>query len=163
MTWEKHILVVANVTATSAELVHAMKARADAANVQFTLLVPATPFGGGRTAAHARLKEACEQLRVEGLRVDGLVGHSDPSVAVMEAWDPKSHDEIIVATLPMRFSKWLHAGLPERISKLTGARVTHVICRPHAELEVAPAPPHESSPLGPLDAFGWGSHHTEGG
>jgi hypothetical protein len=100
MTWDKHILVVANVTATSPELVQRLKA---------------------------------------------------------------SHDEIIVATLPMRFSKWLHAGLPERISRLTGAPVSHVISQPHPDLEVVPAPPHQSSPLGPLDAFGWGAGHIEGG
>ena len=51
-------------------------------------------------------------------------------VAVTDAWDPKRHDEIIVSTLPMRFSKWMHAGLPERISRLTGAPVTHVVAEP---------------------------------
>lgn len=163
MTWEKHILVVANVTATSRELVQALKRRAERETVQFTLVVPATPFGGGRAIATERLEEACKQLRAEGLQVDGVVGHSDPCVAVMEVWDPKRHDEIIVATLPMRFSKWLHAGLPERISKLTAAPVRHVISQPHPELEVVPAPSHASSPLGPLDAFGWGAHRTEGG
>jgi GABA permease len=162
MTWEKHVLVVANVTVTSRELVQALKATAAQQAVKFTLVVPATPFGGGRAAATKRLKEACEQLGQEGLHVDGLVGHSDPCVAVMEVWDPKSHDEIIVATLPMRFSKWLRAGLPERISRLTGAPVRHVISQPHPELEVVPAPSHQSSPLGPLDAFGWGAHHSEG-
>jgi hypothetical protein len=163
MTWERHVLVVANVTATSRELVQALKASAARQTARFTLLVPATPFGGGRTAATKRLEEACEQLRQEGLHVDGVVGHSDPCVAVTEVWDPKRYDEIVVATLPMRFSKWLHAGLPERIARLTGAPVKHVISQPHPELEVVPAPPHQSSPLGPLDAFGWGAGHIEGG
>jgi hypothetical protein len=163
MTWEKHILVVANVTATSQELVQALKARAAREPVRFTLLVPATPFGGGRAAAHDKLEEACEQLRREGLKLDGLVGNSDACVAVMETWDPKRHDEIILATLPMRFSKWLHAGLPERISRLTGASVTHVISQPHPDLEVVPAPPLEGSVLGPLAGLGWGAGHIEGG
>lgn len=161
MTWEKHILVVANVTATSSELVQELKAEAARGPVQFTLLVPATHFSGGRAAAQENLMRACEQLRQEGIQIDGLVGDSDPFVAVSETWDPRRHDEIIVATLPMRFSKWLHAGLPERISRLTGARVRHVISQPHPELEIVPAPPHEPSRMGPLDAFGWGHH--EGG
>jgi GABA permease len=163
MTWKKHILVVANVTATSSELVEALKAIAAQDPVQFTLVVPATPFGGGRSAAKEKLEQACEELRQEGLHIDGLVGDSDPCVAVTETWDPKRHDEIIVATLPMHLSKWLHAGLPERIGRLTGAPVTHVIAQPHAELEVAPAPPHERAAMGPLSVLGWGARHSEGG
>ena len=161
MTWEKHILVVANVTATSSELVQALKAIAERETVQFTLVVPATPFGGGRSAATEKLQQACQQLRGEGLEIDGLVGDSDPCVAVTETWDPKFHDEIILATLPMRISKWLHAGLPERVSRLTGARVTHVVCEPHPELEVVPAPPHERAAMGPLSVLGWGARHPE--
>jgi GABA permease len=163
MTWQKHILVVANITATSSELVEALKAISAQDTVRFTLVVPATPFRGGRAAAKGNLEQACERLRQEGLRVDGLVGDSDPCVAVTETWDPQRHDEIIVATLPMRFSKWLHAGLPERIGRLTGAPVTHVIAQPRAELEVAPAPPHERAAMGPLTVLGWGARHTEGG
>ena len=163
MTWEKHILVIANVTATSGELVQALKDEAGRQPVQFTLLVPASPFGGGRAAALENLEQACKQLREQGLQVDGVVGDSDPCVAVTETWDPKQHDAIILATLPMRFSKWLHAGLPERISRLTGAPVTHVIAQPHTEPEIAPAPAHERAALGPLAVLGWGARHTEGG
>jgi hypothetical protein len=82
---------------------------------------------------------------------------------VTETWDPKLYDEIILVTLPMRLSKWLHAGLPERIARLTGAPVTHVISQPHPEPEVVPAPPHERAAMGPLSVLGWGARHTEGG
>src|SRR5205807_10385020 len=97
-------LVVANVTATSDELIEALKSRAPAA---FTLIIPATPFGGGRDAATAKLEEALGQLRAAGLEAEGSVGNADPILAVTDAWDPKRYDEIIVSTLPMRFSKWL--------------------------------------------------------
>jgi hypothetical protein len=157
MTWETHILVVANVTATSHELVQALKARAARHPARFTLLVPATPFGGGQRAAQENLDQACTQLRAEGLEVDGMIGDSDPYVAVTEAWDPKRFDEIFVATLPMRMSKWLHTGLPERVSRLTGAPVTHVIAEPHVEPQVGPAPTHERPALGPLTVLGWGA------
>jgi len=158
VTWKKHILVVANVTAASDELLETLKQQAADQPVTFTLIVPATPFGGGRAAAQQALEEACERLREGGLEADGSVGDADPIIAVTEAWDPKRHDEIVVSTLPMRFSKWLHAGLPERIEKLTGAPVTHVISQPRHELEVEPAPPHEKSAMGPLSVLAWGAH-----
>ena len=93
-------------------------------------MVPATPFGGGRAAAVAKLDEALAQLREAGLQAEGIVGDADPVVAVTDAWDPKRYDEIVVSTLPLRFSKWLHAGLPERIAKLTGAPVSHIVSEP---------------------------------
>jgi hypothetical protein len=57
----------------------------------------------------------------------------------------------------MRFSKWLHAGLPERIGKLTDAPVTHVVSQPpKPEPEVAPPPARTDSGMGPLSVLGWG-------
>ena len=138
MTWKRNVLVVANVTATSSELVGALKERAAGGSATFTLIIPAT---FGRAAAHARLAEALEHLREHGLEVDGSVGHADPVVAVTEAWDPKRHDEVIVSTLPADISKWLRAGLPHRIEKLTGAPVRHVVSRPpRPPVQVTPPP-----------------------
>jgi non-heme chloroperoxidase len=134
------VLVVADVTATSGELVGALKERAAGGPTTFTLIIPATR---GRAAAHERLVEALEHLRDQGLEVDGTVGHPDPLIAVIEAWDPGSDDEIVVSTLPPGISKWLHAGLPHRIEKLTGAAVRHVVSRPpRPPVHVASAPPH---------------------
>jgi hypothetical protein len=161
VAWKKHILVVANVTAASDELVAALKAQATREATAFTLIVPATPFGGGRAAAHEALSAACDLLRDEGLEIDGSVGDADPIAAVTEAWDPKRHDEIIVSTLPMRFSKWLHAGLPERIEKLTGAPVTHVISQPPHEIAVEPVHAHEKSTMGALSVLSWGGHKQQ--
>ena len=164
MTWKRNILVVANVTATSDEFIAALKAHAGKAPAAFTLIVPATPFGGGREAAKAKLDEALRQLRDSGVEVTGSVGNADPMVAVTEAWDPKAFDEIIVSTLPMRMSKWLHAGLPERIGKLTGAPVTHVVSEPEKPPVEAVAPPsHEtaSKAMGPLGVLAWGGHKDE--
>jgi hypothetical protein len=156
--WTRHILVVANVTAASDKLLDALKREAAKQPARFTLIVPATSFGSGRAASEQALAAACERLRDEGLEADGSVGNADPIVAVMEAWDPKRYDEIVVSTLPMRVSKWLHAGLPERIGKLTGAPVTHVISQPVHEPEIEPAPPHEPAAFGPLAWLSWGEH-----
>ena len=78
--------MVANVTATSDELIDALKARAPAS---FTLVIPATPFGGGREAAFGKLAEALEQLRAAGLEAEGGVGNADPILAVTDA--PVTH------------------------------------------------------------------------
>ncbi len=160
MAWKRNVLVVANVTATSDELLSTLKARAERQPASFTLVVPATPFGGGRAAAHSMLDSALEQLRAAGLEAEGNIGNGDPIVAVTEAWDPKRFDEIIVSTLPMRFSKWLHAGLPERIGRLTGAPVTHVVSAPPKPApEAAPVREHDGrAAMGPLSVLAWGAH-----
>lgn len=153
---------MANVTATSGELVDALKEHSRQEPTAYTLVVPATPFGGGRAAATEQLDTALGQLHEAGLEASGHVGHADPIVAVTDAWDPKRFDEIVVSTLPMRFSKWLHAGLPERIGRITGAPITHIISQPHKHTpEVEPAPPHQKEPLGPLSVLGWGGHKEE--
>jgi GABA permease len=164
MTWKRNILVVANVTATSSELFEALKAEVEKSPAAFTLIVPATPFGGGRAAARAKLDEALEQLRRAGCEVEGSVGDADPLVAVTEAWDPKRYDEIIISTLPMRVSKWLHAGLPERVGKLTGAPVTHIVSQPEKPpVEAVPPPTHDSASksIGPLGVLAWGGHKEQ--
>jgi hypothetical protein len=161
MAWKRNILVVANVTATSATLVEALKAQVRKSPAAFTLIVPATPFGGGREAARAQMNEALEQLRAAGIEIEGRVADADPLVAVTETWDPKRYDEIIISTLPMRVSKWLHAGLPERCAKLTGAPVTHVVSEPEKPaVETVPPPSHESPSqvMGPLGVLAWGGH-----
>jgi hypothetical protein len=158
MAWKTSILVVANVTATSDELLGTLRARAEGRPTTFTLIVPATPFGGGSAAAADKLFDAIDQLREAGLEIEGSVGNPDPCVAVTEAWDPKRYDEIIVSTLPMKMSKWLHAGLPERIAKITGAPVTHLVSQPpKPAIETVPPPAHEDrGVMAPLTVLAWG-------
>lgn len=152
--------MVANLTATSAELISALRARASREPAAFTLLVPATEAGGGQRATRERLPAVIDQLRGAGLEIEGIVGDADPILAVHDAWHPSRYDEIIVCTLPIAISKWLHIGLPRRIATLTGAAVTHVVAHP------APAvPPTVTTPdpneahviplLAPLTAIGW--------
>jgi hypothetical protein len=158
MAWKRSFLVVANVTATSERLTDALEQRAAHEPASFTLVIPATPFGGGRAAAMQKLEEALERLRAAGLEAEGSVGNADPILAVTDAWDPKRYDEIIVSTLPMAFSKWLHAGLPARIAKLTDAPVTHVVSPPERpEHEVVAPPAHPDRAMGPLSVLAWGS------
>jgi hypothetical protein len=161
MPWKWRVLVIANVTARSEELLVALRTRAARQATAYQLVAPATSFGGGRPAATHTLQAALARLREEGLEVDGVVGHSDPCTAAIEAWDPRRYDEIIISTLPMRVSKWLHAGLPERVGRSTGALVTHVVSQPPSEparARPAPVRQHPDPILGALSVLDWGPH-----
>ena len=126
----KHVIVVANKTATSDELVEALRARASSGPAKFTLIVPSTPHSDDHVPCEQRLTEAVEHLRAAGLDVHGQLGAADPVVAVREIWNPAHHDEVIVSTLPLGTSKWLPARLPDRIRQMTDAPVTHVVAQP---------------------------------
>jgi hypothetical protein len=149
MAWEFSVLVVANVTAGSDELRDALRKRAEQGTCRFTLLVPA-----GGEEARERLDAALEAMRSAGLEnMSGQVGDPDPVVAVMEAWDPMTFDEILVSTLPTGSSRWLEANLPRRLEKLTSVPVRHVISTPKVEPQTSRAPKHEShGVLSPLAA-----------
>jgi hypothetical protein len=129
------VLVVANRTAGSPELLEALKERASRGEVKFHLLVPATPHGvawatdmhSGATEAEGDVRALVERLREAGLDVDdGKVGDPDPVAAVEDAVNFKDFDEIIVSTLPKHLSKWLRVDLPHRVEHATGKPVTHV-------------------------------------
>jgi hypothetical protein len=131
MAWKYSVLVVANVTATSPELIERLKERAGRDACGFTLLIPA-PAGGsaGRDAAQERLDEVLDALRAEGLEVQGHVGDHDPVVAFHETWNPRTFDEVVVSTLPTGSSRWLAIDLPHRFEKMSGVPVTHVVAQP---------------------------------
>ena len=156
MAWKFSVLVVANVTADSPELIRALKERAARDTCGFTLLVPAPAAGSiGREAAQERLDSALEAMRDAGLEVEGRVGDHDPIAAVHDAWDPQRYDEVVVSTLPTGASKWLQVDLPHRVEKLTGgSQVSHVVAEPpRPEPSTTPAPKVEKQGvLAPLMA-----------
>jgi hypothetical protein len=156
MAWHFRILVVANVTADSPELIAALTERASGAHCSFTLLVPA-PAGGraGREAADRRVESALGAMRAAGLDVDGIVGDQDAIAAVHDVWDPTRYDEVVVSTLPTGMSRWLQVDLPHRVERLTNVRVSHVVSRPkQAEPHAEPARrPESHGVLAPLAAI----------
>jgi hypothetical protein len=157
MTVHTKVLVVANVTAASDDLIDALQARAERGAVTFTLLMPAQQIGAaGRDAAQARVGEALEKWHAAGLEATGILGDADPVEAVQEAWDPRSYDEVIVSTLPGQTSKWVRADLPHRVARITDAQVTHVVARDRATVQGEPPAPKEKATLGPLSVLSWG-------
>ena len=158
MAASANVLVVANLTAASTQLLEALKARAERSPIRVTLVMPASGPGlGGREAARARLDEALEGMRAAGLEADGVIGDTDPMEAVAECFDPARHDEAIVCTLPGRSSKWLQHDFPHRVARYTGVPVTHVVADDLRPIPAAtPAPEHERAALGPLSVLSWG-------
>src|SRR5919107_1191256 len=125
-----HVLVLANVTASSGDLIDAIKQRAEKGPVEVTLLMPGQGPGlSGREAVRGRLDAALEAWREAGIEAEGICGDANPMDAVAETWDPRRHDEVIVSTLPGQSSRWIAGDLPDRVARFTGAPVTHVVAR----------------------------------
>jgi hypothetical protein len=144
MPFRTHLLVVANQTVDSPDLLNALEARTEQGPIHVTLLAPV--LWSEREEARARLEEACVGLRERGIDSDGILGDADPMVAVQEVWDPGRFDEIVVSTFATGASRWMQIDLPHRIAKLTDCTVRHVESRP--AVERAPmAPPPQSRGL----------------
>jgi hypothetical protein len=131
MPWMTKLLVIANRTVDSEEILDALVNRAAAGPVEVTLVAPASSGPGSmsvrRSMTEQRLERALQGLSEAGVPVEGVVGDPDPMVAVQDAWDPRRYDEVIVATLPTGVSRWMAADLPHRVERMTGARVTHIV------------------------------------
>ena len=133
---EARVLVVANRTAESPELLDALRTRTVQGPCAFTLVIPSTPHGlswaadmqsGGEEAERHR-EAFVEELRVTGLNVeDAKVGDGDPLAAIQDECNFSEYDEVIVSTLPLHISKWLHLDLPSKAKAATGLPVTHVV------------------------------------
>ena len=129
------VLVVANLTAESDELLAALKERAEQGDCEFTLLVPATPHGvqwaanmfAGEEEAQEHLDGLAERLRGAGIPVkEARVGDPDALAAVQDVCNFDKFDEVIVSTLPLHVSKWLKLDLPHKVEHATGLPVRHV-------------------------------------
>ncbi len=96
-TYQARVLVIANQTAGSPELVAALQARQQKGPMVPTLLMPAVRNGfAGKEETRDRLEGVIAQWREAGLPAEGVVGDPDPAVAVQETWDPRNFDEVIV-------------------------------------------------------------------
>ena len=135
------VLVVANRTAGSEELLSALRERAEESPAEFHLVVPASPRGAswafdmhsGHDAAEHDLEGALQRIRDLGLEADGEVGDPDPVAAVSDSSQTGTYDEVIVSTLPKHLSKWLKLDVASKVAHSTGLPVKHVEAHSTAE------------------------------
>ena len=125
----RHILIVANRTAATPALIETVRNRAAEGACRFTLLVPRTFWDADTEESGVTLELAIPLLEeAAGSHVEGLLGDSDPYVAVSAALEQGDYDEIVISTLPARVSHWLHLDLPARVQRL-GLPVTVITAR----------------------------------
>ena len=120
------VLLVAHRTAATPPLLAAVRERAAQSPCEFTLLVP-RPYWDADTEESAVTLELALPLLDEaaGAHVEGVVGDTDPFLAVQGVLLRAQFDEIIVSTLPTHVSHWLRLDLPARLRRL-GLPVTVV-------------------------------------
>ena len=136
------VLVVANRTAATPALVEAVRERASRSPARFTLLVPHTAHGlhrlvdpedQGMSEAEQTLDMAIPLLEeAAGAPVEGIVGDAEPLAAIQDACNLHGFDELIISTLPKKFSRWLKLDLPSKATGL-GLPVTTVTAKGREE------------------------------
>jgi predicted deacetylase len=130
---QKNVLVIANRTVLSDDLLGRIRKRAQDPPVGFLIVAPqedeavADEHGADQTDADRRLRRALTELRSEGINAHGQIVHPDPYTAAMNAINDERIDELIVSTFPNQKSGWLRRDLVERLRKDTRLPVEHVI------------------------------------
>ena len=153
----RRYLVVANQTLQAAELREELGKKISAGPCSFFVIVPDTtaadydPVAAGGALPHPGMwwwatsyarpatdEEATAQARQRlslmlaglagmGVPVEGDLGSSSPLQAMGKVLADHQFDEIIVATLPRRVSRWLGADLPHQAERRFGLPVTTII------------------------------------
>jgi hypothetical protein len=133
-----HILVIANETAASKQLLDAVRGGASAGVDLVTVLAPVNAPSGGyvvyedtrRAAAGRRLNRTLDSLHEAGISAHGLVVDTSPVDAVKDALaqlEPRP-DKIVVSTHPEEKSGWLRKNVVDKIREAAGdVPVEHVV------------------------------------
>jgi hypothetical protein len=150
----RRYLVVANQTLLDLELRKELHKRIEAGPSSFYVLVPNTsaahyhvvPAAGGlvpmpsvvvdygrpasdeeaTAQARQRLDQTLADLTAMKAQAEGDLGSAQPLEAIEKMLANHQFDEIVVATLPKRFSRWLRADLPHQAERRFGLPVTTV-------------------------------------
>jgi hypothetical protein len=123
---EANVLVIANQTVVSKELLDRIRSRAEKGPASFLIVAPQSDHEA-HADADRRIRRALTELRGEGIEAHGQVVHPDPYTAAQQAVHDERVDEIIVSTFPGERSGWLRRDLIERLRKDTGLPVDHVV------------------------------------
>jgi hypothetical protein len=139
-----HILVVANETVASKQLLDAVRGEAEAGVDLVTVLAPVNAPSGGyvvyedtrRAAAGRRLDRTLGALRDAGIAAHGLVVDTSPVDAVRDALaqlEPRL-ERIVVSTHPEQKSGWLRKHVVDKIRDVAGdTPVEHIVVDLDAE------------------------------
>ena len=140
MSEPAHVLVVAHQTAATNRLLDAVRERAQRSPARFHLVVPQQPHGmhklvdpqdAGEDEANRVLAQALPKLsEAAGHDVTGSIGDSEPLMAIEDAVHLGGYNEVIISTLPLGVSRWLHLDLISKARGL-GLPVTHVLAPSH--------------------------------
>jgi hypothetical protein len=126
---ESNVLVIANQTVVSDELLERIRKRAVKGPTSFLIVAPQDDEEE-HADADRRLRRALSELRGEGIDAHGQVVHPDPYTAARQVVHDERVDEIIVSTFPGEKSGWLRRDLVQRLRKDTGLPVEHVTSYP---------------------------------
>lgn len=149
----RRVLVLANETATSGELLDELR-RIDAEGAAaYFVCVPASPVETGQAAvngpvnvwdataeaARERLEYTLETLQSENLDASGELGDYRPLRALSNAVETFRPDQIVIATRPLADSVWQRYDVVDRARTTYPIPVTHVIASPLVAAEVEDA------------------------
>jgi GABA permease len=140
----RRVLVMANETANSEELLDELRRIGADAATTYYVVVPASPIETGVAATHgpldiweatqqaaqARLDHTLLTLHSEGLPAEGALGDQRPLRALADAVDSFHPDQIVIATLPPEASVWHRFDVVDRARTQHGLPVTHVVATP---------------------------------
>ena len=113
----RRVLIVANRTAATPDLLSAVKRYAQEQPTTFSLLIP----DAGRSERTDWTLDAALPLleRAARGRVAGLTGDSEhPVQAIRDVVAADRYDSVIISTLPRHRSRWLRRDLPKRVEAL---------------------------------------------
>ena len=131
----ERILLVADRTCPCHEL-HDILRQRGAANARVVIVAPAlngrlahavSDTDGAFSDARARLATAVEHLREAGMEAEGIIGDSNPMVAIEDVLAQFSADEIVISSWPPGRSNWLEKNLIENARAAFAVPVHHVI------------------------------------
>ena len=140
------VLVLANETANSRELLDELRRIGADTAAKYFVVVPASPIETGVAATHGPLdlaeatQQAAEQrldytlttLHSDNLDADGTLGDYRPLRALADAVETFHPDQIVIATLPPEYSVWQRFDVVDRARAAYDVPVTHVVATPAA-------------------------------